>query len=216
MINIHYDVDGVLRDFHTAAFNLFFTKYPKYKHYTLPVDQIRGWYWIDHLKVIPGAGDVSALMDEEIFNNEEMCYRAFYEAKPLVSTKEWLDHIDKIEKVSADVEMNITISTHQYNNISRLATLNWLSKYNFMDGDKINLLFTGKKEQCGADFLLDDKVETIKTLNETKTSIGVLKLNEYSNSWYIKQHKHITFPTAKTLDDFYLIIKKNILNFILI
>ncbi len=205
-VNIHYDCDGVLRNFHRRAMKLFFTKYPEFEKYLLPVKKFRGWDWNTQLKVGPEAEKISALMDVEIFGNPDLCYDAFANAEPFVSPQEWKHHIGKLRKIIPNA--NITISTHQYNNISRAATIDFLSKNEFTDQDEINVLFTGRKTLFGAHFLLDDKPDTIESFHSSLIRVGVLYLNPDSNGWYLRAHNNkINVPYASSLEDYYVIIK---------
>jgi len=206
-VNIHYDCDGVLRNFHSKAFEIFFRKYPKYKKYLLPVGQFTGWGWDAQFKASK-AVEIDELLDEEIFGNDENAYEVFSEAKPFISPEEWRRHVDMVMKKFPDAIL--TISTHQYNNVAREATSYWLGENQFTDDDKINVLYTGKKDSYGAHFLLDDKPTTIEQFHTPQKAIGVLRINSYSNAWYFKQliknNENIRFPYAKTLDDYYKII----------
>jgi len=206
-ISIHYDCDGVLRDFHERAFKVFFSKHPEFKKYILPVEKYRGWSFSDQLKKGPDTELIEKLMWEELFENEEMCFESFGKASPLVSPEEWNVHLDKIR--SEFPNAIITISTHQYTDIARDATLFWLKKNGFTDKDNINILFTGKKDLFGAHFLLDDKPAMIEKFHKPYESIGVLFLCERTNGWYVKENKgKLKIPFAKTLDDYYKIISK--------
>lgn len=206
-LSIHYDCDGVIRDFHTQAYKIFFSKYPQYKKYLLPVNKFRGWGFSDQFVDKPIAKKIDKLMWEEIFENDEMSRVVFGEAPALVSQDEWKKHLDDVFGEFPDAM--ITISTHQYTPSTREATTEWLNKNGFMDGDKINVLFTGQKDRFGAHFLLDDKVSTIKNFNKPFRSVGVLRINPSSNGWYVRQEKgKLNIPFAKTLNDFYKIISE--------
>lgn len=207
-LNIHYDVDGCFRDFHNAALDFFFEKYPEYKKYLLPVNQFRGWDFTEQLK--PGKMNqiINDLFVKEVFWNEKNSYKIFSRAKPLITLSEWKNHL--IEIWNSFPNACITFSTHQYNNATRMATTYWLQKNGFVfNNDKISILYTNDKDRFGAHFLLDDKVQTIELFNKPNNSIGVLRLNPLSNGWYEKKVKgQIPFLTANTLDDYKKIIFK--------
>lgn len=208
-VNIHYDTDGVQRDFHRSAFTVFFKKYPQYKKYILPTKEMKGWDFAKQLKQGPETEKIAKLMEDEIFGNDEMCYKIFHEAKSFISPDEWKRHIDKILAIIPNA--NITISTHQFVDSARLATIQWYSEHKYTDGDNISILFTGKKTEYNAHFLLDDKPATIEKFHKPNKSIGVLRINPHSNTWYLKQKNYkLDFPYAKNLEDYYLIIKKNV------
>lgn len=208
MLSIHYDCDGVLRDFHTQAYKIFFRNHPEYKKYILPVGQIRGWSFKDQLKPNLHLEYIDELFWEELFNHPTYSYEVFEHAKPLVSRKEWYNHLKKINDLFGKV--NITISTHQTTHFTKDATIKWLSKNGFLDGDKINVLFAKNKEDFGANYLLDDKPSMIERMNGSPgKGVGVLRLNKYSNGWYVRKHlNNIKIPHAINLEDFYEIIKK--------
>ena len=209
-LSIHYDCDGVLRDFHNKAFEVFFEKYPEYKKYILPVSKFRGWRFEEQLKLGPDSKKIDALMWEELFNNEKMCFEAFGKANPLIYPDEWNKHIRKILCDFPDA--NIVISTHQYTDVAREATTYWLQKNGFTDEDNISILYTGKKTLFGAHYLLDDKPAMIEQFHKPYKSIGVLFLNPRTNGWYTRKIIEKKFLYAKNLNDYYKIINKTAMN----
>lgn len=207
-LNIHYDVDGCIRDFHNMAYDFFFGKYPELKKYVLPINKFTGWNFDQQVK----PGKMAKIMDElftkEIFWIEDNSYKVFSEAKPFITPQEWQKHLDEIW--SEFPNARIVFSTHQYNNVTRMATTEWLQNNGFVfDDDKIDILYTGAKNRFGAHFLLDDKVPTIEEFHKPHKAVGVLRLNPSSNGWYqrkMKGYPNLPFPTAKTLNDYKKII----------
>jgi len=207
IVNIQYDCDGVLRDFHGHAFDIFFAKYPQYKKYVLPVKQFRGWAFVDQLKKGPDAKKIEELMWEELFHDREMTFRAFGEAPALVHKEEWKKHLDLIRSEFPDAL--ISINSHQYTDVAREATTYWLGNNGFTDEDKVNVLYTAEKDKFGAHFLLDDKPSTIENFHKPYEKIGVLMLNDRTNGWYVRENNgQLNLPYAKTLNDYYKIISE--------
>jgi len=207
-LNIHYDCDGVIRNFHSKAFELFFKQYPEYKDKLLPLGQFKGWGWDKQFRGSPAeVKKIDKVLTDYVFNNKEVAYEIFSTAKPFVSRDEWKRHVEMIRKEFPDA--NLTISTHQYNDVAREATTYWLGKNGFTDEDDINILYTGRKELFGAHFLFDDKPKMIEKFHVPYEAIGVLRINPYSNSWYVKEKKgKLDFPYAKTLEGYYKIISE--------
>jgi len=194
-VMFHHDADGVLRDFHGYAMELFHNKYPEYKQYQVPANQIRGWQFEDEYWPLDKAKEVDQLMTELFFGGE-FTYEVFRHAPSLVTEEQWSNHIVQLK--NAFPNCRIVISTHQYTLESKIATLEWLDENGIGYED---LLFTGEKDLFGAHYLLDDKPQMVERFNNNG-SVGVLLKRERGNGWYRRKHPDITFGMVDSLEEF--------------
>lgn len=181
-----HDVDGVLRDFHSYAFDLFFKrKHPEYAKYLVPEGENTGWNMITFIKAPKKIkNEIDKAMDEVFFYNTESTIEIFSEAFPLVTKDEWQEHYDYLKTNYPDCR--IVISTHQYFPIQQKVTIEWLEKNGIVYDD---LIMTGNKHLFGGNFLLDDKPETIEAFhNPNFRKVGVLfgrpTTNYYTGNGY--------------------------------
>jgi len=194
IVMIHHDIDGILRNFPEYANKLFFKKYPEYKQYQVPSDKIRGWAMGDEFWPLNKAREVDKLMGEMFFSEKPT--NVFRYAPPLITPDEWKNHIYILK--TAFPNCRIVISTHQYTTHSKIATIQWLNENKMTHED---LIFTDTKKLFGADYLLDDKPQTIVEFHNNG-NVGVLLKRERGNGWYRRNHKNIKFPMVNTLDEY--------------
>lgn len=201
VITIHHDIDNVLRDFHSSAEKLFYEKYPEYKQYQVSPDKVRGWALGDEFWPLYKAKEIDDLM-MKLFFGGELTYEVFRNAPALVTPDQWKNHI-RILKI-AFPNCRIIVSTHQYTMKSKLATIEWLDENKITYED---LIFTSEKDLYGADYLLDDKPQTIETFYRNGNgSVGVLLKRERGNGWYRRDNKDIKFIMVNTIDEYRKVI----------
>lgn len=201
VILIQHDTDGVTRDFHGYAEKLFNENYPEYKKYKVSPDEIRGWQFEDEYWPLVKAKEVDKIMTEMFFGGK-YTYEVFRNAPSLVSPDRWEAHINELK--TAFPNCRIVMSTHQYTNESKVASVEWYGE-NQIEYD--DLIFTDKKDLYNPDYLLDDKPQTIETINNNKNGhLGVLFKRERSNGWYIRSNKYINFPIVNTIEEYRNII----------
>ncbi len=207
---IKHDVDGVLRDFHGYAFNLFFNElYPEYQKYLRPTGKNISWNlagFLDAPEDVVKAIDEK--MDEVFFYDEIHTTNVFSKAKALVTETEWVEHFEELKKL---YDCRIVISTHQYFPLQQRITIEWLEQHGIIYDD---IIMTGHKQYFGGHFLLDDKPETVEKFN-TPERVGVLFYNEEINhtKFYMERHNwNLPFPVADSLKKYREIIERYIIN----
>lgn len=197
IITIHHDADGVLRDFHGYSMKLFYEKYPEYKQYQVSPDKIRGWALGDEFWPLNKAKEIHDLM-LELFFGGEFTYEVFRNAPALVTPEQWANHV-RILKL-AFPNCKIIVSTHQYTVESKLATIEWLDDSEITYED---LIFTGEKELFGANYILDDKPQTVEKIHNINNGcMPVLLKRERSNGWYRRNNDDIPFLMVDTLTQY--------------
>lgn len=197
VITIHHDVDGVLRDFHGYAEKLFYEKYPEYEQYKVKPNKVRGWQFEDGYWPLDKAKEVDDLMTEMFFGGS-LTYDVFRYAPALVTPEQWANHV-RILKL-AFPNCKIVVSTHQYTMKSKLATIEWLDDSEITHED---LIFTGEKELFGANYILDDKPQTVEKIHNIDNGcIPILLKRDRGNGWYRRANKNIMFGMVDTLDEY--------------
>lgn len=203
-------MDGVLRDFHGYAFNLFFNElYPEYQKYLRPQGENISW----SLAGFVDASDdivkmIDEKMDEVFFYNETHTTNVFSKAKALVSEKEWITHYEALKK---EHDCRIVISTHQYFPLQQRITIEWLEQNGIIYDD---IIMTGHKQYFGGHFLLDDKPDTIEKFHvPVANKIGVLFYKQEINNtqYYFREHGHdLPFPVVDSLEKYREVINQTI------
>ena len=195
---IKHDVDGVLRDFHDYAFDLFFKKlYPEYAQYLVPRGENTGWNMITFIKASKEIeNEIDKKMDEVFFHNPESSIEIFSEAAAIVSKEEWGEHH---EYLKSNYDCRIVISTHQYFPLQQKVTIDWLDRNGIIYDD---LIITGHKHLFGGNFLLDDKPETIENFHTPQNNkIGVLFYRLFID-YYIQNGFNDKFPLVNNLKEY--------------
>lgn len=177
-INIGIDVDGVLRALFPYCNQKFFEQFPLLKQYEIPWKDIKSYDTKNWFK--PGH-HVDIVFRKWVFDSDKTLN--LYSSAPIYEHAKSFDKLVSNFKQKFGSKVNIYIVTDQDDYNKRVGTLNWLAKHQITNIDGV--FFTSEKHCCGLQYLLDDKLQNVQNVSQSRGT-GILMQETYNVN---DQHK---------------------------